>query len=342
MQRTVLREREQQAKVPATLLVVRAYATPPTVPVTVRAIARDGADVPRPPVPPPPGAIIVGLDHLDGVTLRVDAEHVFPPATTVRLVAEAGTTAVEIGPIATAGLSSEEIATLRVENGQLIVRVAAGDGEIVALSELGERARAEAVDIIDASRLAASERIETHLVVDGSASFRALGNASVRNIADVMAGICSVVGDGDVRVVISGRDNARPSVSRPDALCETVITALTATPRSSGAGLSNRELYPAIARSGATSWVVTDDVPSDLTMLAQRASGAGHKAHLVIFGDISLAPGPAVGGIPATFIDLATWGTEVTPPDTAVAEVVASLLRGISPDTDTRTGKAPR
>lgn len=326
MPKIVINERDAEARVPAGLLVVRAFASPVGTAAHPRAIARSGVQVPPPLVPPPPGSLVVGVDDIDGVTLRIVADGTFPAGSAVTVGLEVAAYTVEIGPLSVGGLSTQDVAVLAIDEGQVVVRVVAGEGELIELSPVGNAAQAATADLLGVTRVSPERRVEVGLVLDGSASFRALPPASVAHAVDALAGIIAVIGDHRVGLTVSGLTPRTESADGLSALSSRAAALLGAAPRSSGARLPAAAQAARPTSQNARTWIVTDEVPADLDRLRASAGASGSLA-IVVLADAPSAPAVDVGGVPIVFLDVSALAVATgAPGELALAEVVKSLV----------------
>jgi hypothetical protein len=341
----VLNDRAQEVKVPLGLLVLRAFLNPPMAGVQVTATTRDGVPVPTPAVPPPPGTTVLGADQVDGVVVRVSSAKGFPPGSIITVVAETGVYSVEIGPIMTAGLLTQDVATLKVQMGQLVVRAIAGDRENEMLTPLGEAARAATTELLGVSRVGDSERFGTAIVIDGSASMRlAVGGKRLTSLLDILSGVFAVSAErGRVAVAVSG---AAPRLAQAEELANLRVIAhdqFEQADLSSGAHLADRSLYAGDPTMNTIFWVLTDDVPSDMGELVVTNETPGKAVHVVVVGDSSMAPPSEVAGVPISFVDAEILQDEGDAPrNLSLPAIVRSLLRGCFAAGTSAYGKVQR
>ncbi len=328
MPKLVLNERDKEARVPAGLLVARTFIAPVGAVAHPRAVAPSGAAVPLPAVPPPPGTVIVGVDHIEGATIRVEADGTFPSGSVVTVVLEVATYAVEIGPLSVGGLSMQDIAELSLEDGQVVVRVVAGDGERIELSPVGEAARAATADLLDSARVSGDARATVRVLLDGSASFRTLSETIVRQAVDVLSGVIAIIGDYRVGVAVSGPVVRTATIDGLTGLSAEVSALLSSSPRAVGARLSEPELFRSASHGPTRTWVLTDDVPAGLASLATAAAAASTALNIIVVGHASMTPPPEVDGVSFTFFDAdALESSTASPGALALPEIVDALLR---------------
>lgn len=327
MPKIVVNERDAEARVPKGLLVVRAFASPVGTTAHPRAIARSGVQVPPPLVPPPPGSLVVGVDDIDGVTLRIVADGTFPAGSAVTVGVEVAAYSVEIGPLSVGGLSSQDVAVLAVVDDQVVVRVVAGEGELIELSAVGDAAQAATADLLGAARVSPDRRVDVDIVLDGSASFRALPAEAIAHAVDVLAGVAAVVADPRVAVTISGLSPHTELVDGLGSLSARASALLSGAPRSSGARLPAAVSAGRPASVKLRKWVVTDEVPSDVDRLRAAAGGPGALA-VVVLADGPSTPVADAGGVPIAFIDVSALASSTGAPGAVpFAQIVASLVR---------------
>jgi len=276
--------------------------------------------------------VLVGVDDIEGTTLRVDTDVAFRAGSTVTLILEVGVYAVEIGPLHASGLSSQNVAFLRQEHGQILVRVVSGDGDLVQLSPAGEAARAATSDLMGMARIAEADRLCLAILMDGSASFRAIPMRVIRRVVELLAGVAAVTADGPVSLTVSGSTVTPESVDDLADLPEAASAMLERSPRSSGARLSTTGASARGLHARALTWVLTDDVPGDLDRLAEVAASADMAINVVLLGHASLAPPAQLAGLPLTFLDSDVLSLEdVEPRKLHLADTVSALLRGAIP-----------
>lgn len=333
MPKFVLSAATPEATIPHGLVVVRAYLSSPgaaAVPVIVTAVRGDGSLVPEPAIPPPPGTTVLAADQVDDVNLRARMTGGYPPASQLTVMIEVGVHAVQVGPLPVGGLSTQDVASLSAAEGRLRVRGGAGDvADGVSLSRIAESARAAASEILGVSRVAAIERFDAALVLDGSASMsvEALRDAAL-TVVEVLAGVASVVAARpEISVAVSGAPPLGPAPVALSAATETVTERWQSRGLASGARLGHGALYRGVPDTNTVSWVVTDDVPATLDALVAVNETPGSAVHLVVLAPGGQTASTEVDGIPVTRIardDLAVVETASVPRRV----IVESLLRG--------------
>lgn len=289
---TYILDEAREVRLPRGAVTVQLQATGvPAGQVHLQAI-RDGQEVPAA-LRPAPGLLVLP-DVPDGTVLRVvpvAPQRTFAPSAAVSLSlstarssdpdpSRAVVTLVDI-----AGLSERDLVALgRDAEGLTVTRLGGvsdhGDG--AALSDLAQRARVAARELLGVDRVPAASAVALTIAVDQSASMRpAVQDGSVRAVADVVVGLSRVVSPGrPVRARLLTSPPAGPDDVEPARLAETLAARAAETPVRLGFRSADPALGTPAAEPGTVTYVVTDAVPADLD--DEPGADGADRRHLVL------------------------------------------------------------
>ncbi|TSD46262.1 hypothetical protein FFI94_008875 [Rhodococcus sp. KBS0724] len=248
-------------------------------------------------VHPRPGLMILPrIADVTTVSARpADGQIAFPQGTVLRVTIgvdsqnDLDPDRAELRPMDVSGLHRADLATITL--GAESLEIAARRTEVdVALGELASLARSSARGILRTDRLRDAQCYSVSIDIDSSMSMvHRFDDSSVSTVADLLAGVSTVLGDATPTVsVLGARSTLVPECALRDlkAVVQGVLDSA-----SMGVGFQSVPSVPAAAASRHIVYTITDSVPADF--LAEASDSSSTIRHLVVLSEVVPASIPA-------------------------------------------------
>ncbi|MCJ0906068.1 hypothetical protein MTX36_21935 [Rhodococcus sp. ARC_M6] len=233
----------------------------------------------------------------------------------------------ELRPMDVSGLHRADLATVTL--GADSLEIAARRTEVdVALGELASLARSSARGILRTDRLRDAERYAVSIDVDSSMSMmRRFDDSSVATVADLLAGVSTVLGDVTPAVSVLG-SQTHPV---PECALRDLLPVLQGHLDSAllGVGFQATRALPSAEQSRRIVYTITDAVPADFAAATADSSAI---RHLVVLSDA--LPGTVPVGAYCTVIAPGAVATLITDPG-GLSRIVSQLLSPVMSDSTT-------
>lgn len=209
-----------------------------------------------------------------------------------------------LAPIVLAGLDARDLIVLEPVDGLIQLR-ASRIVERLPLSDLANAARVVTTEILGAEAVDDGVAIDAVIAVDSSASFRPIIAAGAAlAVVEILVGVMSVIAPArSVRgATVGSRARAVP-VSGLSGLAAELIDVMATSRPSTGFRSGAAGLVSASPESNTITYLVTDEIPSDVAEFDAANRVAGEARHLVVIGSTAAVDLQGRPASPCTVVD---------------------------------------